>query len=223
MKSIEIAVSDEIRNVCPDFRGAAVFAKVKNSKYDEELWNYISIFTQMYRDKYTLESLKEIPAISATRQAYKRCGKDPSRYRPSSEALCRRILKGDALYQINTLVDLINVVSIRCGHSIGGFDADKIRGEKVELCIGKAGQPYEGIGRGSLNIEGLPVYNDAIGGIGTPTSDNERTKIELSTSSLLAIINAYNGDIGLESEVLFMIELLKKYTDATDIVVKYFE
>ena len=61
-------------------------------------------------------------------------------------------------------------------YSIGGFDADKFVGDTLTLGVGRAGEPYEGIGRGLLNIEGLPVYRDAEGGVGTPTSDNERTK-----------------------------------------------
>lgn len=221
-RKITIKVSDEIRCACPDFKGAAVSATVKNSEYNNELWNYIAIFTQLYCEKYTIDSIKEMPAIQATRQAYKRCGKDPSRYRPSSEALCRRILKGNSLYQINTLVDLINVASLESGHSIGGFDMDKIEGDSLELCIGKPGQPYEGIGRGELNIEGMPVYNDAVGGIGTPTSDNERTKIDLSTTHLLAIMNGYSGGDGLDNNVHFMVDLLKKYVEATDIEIVYF-
>lgn len=85
------------------------------------------------------------------------------------------------------------------GYSIGGFDADKIVGDALVLGIGKAGEPYEGIGRGELNIEGMPVYRDAVGGIGTPTSDNERTKLELGTTHLLTIINGYSGkrDFGM--------------------------
>ena len=146
--------------------------------------------------------------IHATREAYKKCGKDPSRYRPSGEALCRRILRGISLYQIDTLVDLINLVSIRFGYSIGGFDADKIVGDALVLGIGKAGE---------LNIEGMPVYRDAVGGIGTPTSDNERTKLELGTTHLLTIINGYSGKEGLRDAADYMIELLKEFASAEDI------
>lgn len=163
-RHITIEVSDELRQTCPDFRGAAVFAVVRNSGYNEELWKRIAEFTEAYRARYTTDSIKDMPSIQGTRQAYKKCGKDPSRYRPSSEALCRRILRGIPLYQIDTLVDLINLASINCGHSIGGFDMDKIEGDKLVLGIGKAGEPYEGIGRGELNIEGMPVYRDAVGG-----------------------------------------------------------
>ena len=72
-------------------------------------------------------------------QAYKRLGKDPNRYRPSAEALRRRILRGLPLYKIDTLVDIVNLVSIRSGYSIGGFDADKIVGG-LELVSEKRGK-----------------------------------------------------------------------------------
>ncbi len=219
---LTIKVSEEIRRVCPDFAGAAIDAKVKNTPYNEGLWRAIDKFTIEYREKYTVDSIKSMPAIQATRQAYKRCGKDPSRYRPSSEALCRRILRGIPLYRIDTLVDLINLVSIRSGYSIGGFDADKIQGDTLILGIGKSGEPYEGIGRGELNIEGMPVYRDAVGGIGTPTSDNERTKIELGTTHLLAIINGYDGKGGLADAVEYMQSLLREYTDSEGGTVLYF-
>lgn len=204
-------ISDEIRKACPQFRGLAILADVHNTAYCEPLWQEIEHFTQEYRQRYTTESIKTMRPIQATREAYKRCGKDPSRYRPSAEALCRRILKGSPLYQIDTLVDLINVVSIASGYSIGGFDADKIEGDSLTLGIGRAGEPYEGIGRGELNIEGMPVYRDARGGIGTPTSDNERTKLTLQTTRLLTIINGYSGEDGLREAGDYMQELLSRY------------
>lgn len=209
--TFKIEVSDEILRACPGFKGLAVFATVENSAFCQPLWDEIEHFTEDYRKRYTTESIKQMRPIQATREVYKRCGKDPSRYRPSAEALCRRILKGSSLYQINTLVDLINVVSIASGFSIGGFDADKIEGNRLVLGIGCAGEPYEGIGRGKLNIEGLPVYRDALGGIGTPTSDNERTKLDLSTTRLLAVINGYSGEEGLVEAGNYLQELLRKY------------
>lgn len=223
MKMLNIVVSDELKSAWPQFKGAAVFAEVKNTAYNEALWKKIESFTELYRSRYTVDSIKEMPAIQATRQAYKKCGKDPSRYRPSSEALCRRILRGLSLYRIDTLVDLINLASINSGHSIGGFDLDKIQGDSLVLGIGKAGEPYEGIGRGTLNIEGMPVYRDAVGGVGTPTSDNERTKLSLDTTHLLAIMNAYSGNDGLEESVNFMIGLLKEFAEAKDVRLVYFE
>lgn len=216
---IHIQCSEEIKRVCPEFKGMALEATVANTPYSESLWKEIGRFTLEYREKYTVDSIKEMPSIQATRTAYKRCGKDPSRYRPSGEALCRRLLRGLELYKVDTVVDLINLVSIASGYSIGGFDADKFEGDTLTLGIGRAGEPYEGIGRGELNIEGMPVYRDAVGGVGTPTSDNERTKLSLETTHLLAIVNGYDGDaVHLQETIDYMKALLEKYADGREFV-----
>ena len=220
---MRIIVSEEIKNACPQFAGIAVAATVKNTPFCKDLWRQIDEFTVRYRETYTTDSIKDMVTIRATREAYKKCGKDPSRYRPSGEALCRRILRGIALYQIDTLVDLINLVSIRFGYSIGGFDSDKFEGDVLTLGIGKADEPYEGIGRGMLNIEGMPVYRDAIGGVGTPTSDHERTKLSLETTHLLAIINGYSGKEGLQEAAEYMVELLKEFASAENVQLIAFE
>ena len=157
----QITVSNEIKKCCPDFKGAAVYAHVHNTPFSEGLWQEINAFDAELKACSKIEDIKKQPVIAATREAYKQCGKDPARYRPSAEALRRRLLRGIPLYQIDTLVDLINLVSLKTGFSIGGFDADKITGEALELGIGRVGEPFEGIGRGELNIEGLPVYRDA--------------------------------------------------------------
>lgn len=213
---MKIIVSDEIESICPEFVGACVEAEVVNSPYCEELWQEINAIGDRFRTTLTTESLKEMSSISATRRVYKACGKDPSRYRPASEALIRRMLQGKTLYQIDTLVDLINLASIAFGYSIGGFDADKFVGDTLTLGIGREGEPYEGIGRGMINIHGLPVYRDAEGGIGTPTSDNERTKIDINTCRLLVLINGYDGN---EARVLenarYILDLLQKYCQSS--------
>lgn len=218
----QLKVSAEIKEACPVFVGAAIFAAVKNTTFSEGLWKEISAFTEELTTTTRVEDIKCQPVIAATREAYKRCGKDPGRYRPSAEALRRRLIRGIPLYQIDTLVDLINLVSLRTGHSIGGFDADKIEGNDLELGIGKAGEPFEGIGKGVLNIEGLPVYRDVIGGIGTPTSDNERTKMDIETTHILAIVNGYNGKEGLKEAAEMIQSLLKKYSESDGGEILYF-
>ncbi|MGN1255558.1 MAG: B3/4 domain-containing protein [Bacteroidaceae bacterium] len=190
---MKINVDEEIRRACPDFVGLAVSISIINSPFCPALWDEINRELEEYRQRFTTESIKDMPSIQATRRTYKALGKDPSRYRPSGEALVRRTLQGKDLYQIDTAVDLINLASIAYGYSIGGFDADKIQGEELTLGVGREGEPYEGIGRGPVNICGLPVYRDNMGGIGTPTTDHERTKLSLSTTHLLAIVNGYDG------------------------------
>lgn len=219
---MNITVSEEIKLACPIFRGAAVYAEVTNTTFCEGLWEEINAFTEQLTTTTVAEDIKLQPVIAATREAYKRCGKDPSRYRPSAEALRRRLMRGLALYQIDTLVDLINLVSLRTGYSIGGFDADKIQGTNLVLGIGRADEAFEGIGRGVLNIEGLPVYRDLTGGIGTPTSDNERTKMDIETRHILAIINGYNGSDGLEEAAEMIRDLLKRYASSDGGSIQYF-
>ena len=209
---MKIIVSEEIKQVCPGFVGAAVEAQVTNSPYSQELWDEIHEWEQRFRKELTTESLKELSGIAATRRVYKACGKDPSRYRPASEQLIRRMLQGKELYQIDSLVDLVNLASIVYGYSIGGFDADKIVGDTLTLGIGREGEPYEGIGRGLLNIAGLPVYRDQQGGVGTPTSDNERTKMTLQTTHLLVLINGYDGrEDRVRQNAEFIQQLVRRY------------
>ena len=212
---MHIIVSQEIESVCPAFVGAAVEAQVVNTPYSEELWDDIHALEERFRQELTTESLKDLPSIAATRRVYKACGKDPSRYRPASEQLIRRMLQGKELYQIDTLVDLINLASIAYGYSIGGFDADKFVGDTLTLGVGREGEPYEGIGRGMLNIAGLPVYRDAEGGVGTPTSDHERTKITMATTHLVVLINGYDGnEQRVADNAHFIQELLRKYAQS---------
>lgn len=212
----KINISKEILDVCPQFNLAAINCKVKNSKHNDALWQEIDNFISKFTKNYSMPEIKNRPPIQATREVYKQLGKDPNRYRPSGEALCRRLLKGQGLYQIDTLVDLINLVSLKHGYSIGGFDADKIEGD-ITLGVGRAGEAFEAIGRGAMNIEGMPVYRDSVGGIGNPSSDEERTKITSDTTNLLMLINGYSGGEGLQEAADYSIDLLKKYADAEEI------
>ena len=221
MRTINVVVSDEIHVACPDFTGCMVRAQIKNTTYNAELWQEIEEETSRLAVEYTTESIKLISGIAATRNAYKRCGKDPTRYRPSCEQLIRRIVQKKGLYQIDTVVDLVNLASIRYAYSIGGFDLDKVAGDTVVLGIGREGEPYEGIGRGTLNIAGMPVYRDEIGGIGTPTSDHERTKLSLDTKNFLAFVNGYDGNAeNTKACGLFIAHMLEKYADASGISVE---
>lgn len=213
---VNIEIEEGFRRACPGFCGVAISADIVNSEPDDALWCEIDSRVAAYREAYTVDSVKDIDAIRATRDAYRALGKDPSRYRTSAEALCRRVLRGMQLYRVSTVVDLVNLVSMETGYSIGGFDADKIVGDRLVLGVGRDGEPYEGIGRGPLNIASLPVYRDGAGGIGTPTSDNERTKIDLATSHLLLIVNSY-GATSPDDAAEELEALLLKYASASNI------
>ena len=213
---MKVSISSYVRESCPSLQAGIIRANVINSPTGDELWDELQAEAARIASVYATDTLSQRPAIAGTRKAYKTFGKDPARYRVSSEALCRRAIRGLDLYRINTLVDLINVVSMRSGYSIGGFDASRIEGD-MTLGVGTADDVFHGIGRGILNIEGMPVYRDNVGGVGTPTSDEERTKITLETTQLLITINAYTPEMPLEECIQWTIELLKKYAQATDI------
>jgi DNA/RNA-binding domain of Phe-tRNA-synthetase-like protein len=219
---IPITLSAGIARACPGLCILALSCEVKNTASDPELWVEISRREEQMRQTMQLEDVNQWLPVKATRQAYRKLGKDPNRYRPSAEALCRRILRGLPLYRIDTLVDIVNLVSIQSGYSIGAFDVDKIRGNRLELGVGQEGEAYNAIGRGGLNISGLPVYRDEAGGIGTPTSDEERTKIEASTTRLLLLINGYSGPEGLQEAGDHASALLQQYVSATRIEMSFY-
>jgi DNA/RNA-binding domain of Phe-tRNA-synthetase-like protein len=212
---IDVRIEPVIAAAAPALEVLTIEAEVTNRPTPEALSALLDKEVRLIADSYEMAMINKRPAIAATRAAYKALGKEPNRYRPSSEALCRRVVKGMGLYRIDALVDMVNLLSMRSGHSIGGFDADKIDGPVITLGRGEAGEPYEGIGRGMLNIEGMPVYRDATGGIGTPTSDNERTKIDLSTRRLLMVVNAYgSSEVTMAEFVEQARGLLEEFCDA---------
>ena len=219
---MQVIIEQEIREACPDVKIGLIRADVVNSETPDELWTEIEEASKRIRESYELSWINKRPAIVANRNLYKRMGKDPNRYRVSSEALCRRVVKGLELYRINALVDLINLVSMCSGYSIGGFDADKIVGDTVTLGVGRSGEKFEGIGRGLLNVEGLPLYRDAAGGIGSPTSDEERTKITLETTRLQMQIYAFGEEMPLDDTIEWSVSLLEKYTSAKNVQIDIF-
>ncbi len=219
---MEIRFDDTIRGAAPGLTVVTVESDVTNVETSDELWSLLVRACDDIRSVTELSDINKRPGIKATRDVYKALGKEPNRYRPSSEALCRRAVKGKELYRINALVDLINVLSLLSGYSIGGFDASKIDGDVLTLGVGREGEPFEAIGRGMLNICGMPVYRDNTGGIGTPTSDNERTKLDLSTTRLLMCINIYGEEMPADDVAGMAVNLLEKYAEANNITINYF-
>lgn len=204
----KIKISERIKTKLPDLKLGVIMADVIYENYNENLWQEINKEIKRIEALSSAE-IKEIPQISSTRQAYKILGKEPSRYRPSSEALMRRIMQGKGLYKISNLVDTINYISISTGYSIGGYDADKIDGD-ISLDIGD-NKEYKAIGRGVLNVEFLPVFYDNQGAFGSPTSDSERTMITEKTTNVLWIVMNFGNHQNFEEDLQKCVESLKKY------------
>jgi DNA/RNA-binding domain of Phe-tRNA-synthetase-like protein len=141
------------------------------------------------RQRFGQGPSSEVPGVSDARTLYKALGMDPTKTRPSNEALLRRALKGESLYRINTLVDALNLVSLREQLPFGLYDRDRLR-PPVALRRGVAGEGYEGIRKGRVNVEGRPVLVDSEGAFGNPSSDSLRTSIRLDTRSALIVAYA---------------------------------
>jgi DNA/RNA-binding domain of Phe-tRNA-synthetase-like protein len=141
------------------------------------------------RGKFTVESLAEAEPIVAVRAMFRGWGMDPSKYRPSSEALLRRVVQGKGLYNVSNVVDLSNLGSIENGWPYGVYNRAAISGE-VYLRLGAAGEKYEGIGRRVWHLEGRPVLGDSVGPFGSPISDSTRTQVQEAVSQTLTVIYA---------------------------------
>lgn len=218
MREFEIKFDAALQQAAPALQVIVVQADVENCPTSDALWTEIEVEAARIAATYAMADIRHRPAIDATRVAYKALGKEPNRYRPSAEALCRRAVGGGGLYRTLTCIDLINLLSMATGVSIGGFDEDHIEGDTLTLGVGRAGEPYAAIGRGELNIEHLPVFRDAAGGIGTPTSDNERTKLSPSTRHLLMTINLYGRGEHTPQQVLEMTEdLLARHAGVSNV------
>ncbi len=144
------------------------------------------------RDRYGDGRSSQVPGVEQARLLYKALGLDPTKTRPSNEALLRRALRGETLYRINTLVDALNLVSLREQLPYGLYDLDRLT-PPILLRTGRAGEAYEGIRKGPVHVEGRPVLADAFGAFGNPSSDSARTSISIETRNALVIAYAPAG------------------------------
>ena len=125
----------------------------------------------------------ELPSVDRARALYRRFGTDPTRMRPSSEALLRRLKKGEPLPRINSLVDVANALSVQLQVPVGLYDLGKVRGEELVIRLGTDGETYEGIGKEKVNVGGRICVADSEGPCGNPSADSQRTMITTSTES----------------------------------------
>lgn len=207
----EITISQEFTSAWPNIQLQIIECAVKMEQHNRQLWQKIEHLSAQLRESVKIEEISQQAAIAASRKAYRALGKDPARYRLSAEALMRRVVKGNSLYQINNVVDIVNLVSATSGFSIGGYDLDKINGP-ITLGVGKLDEPYQAIGRGELNIENLPVLRDQSGAFGTPTSDSVHTSVTLNTKHFLMVFFGFGANEKLNEAVELAETLLSEFT-----------
>ncbi len=206
----EISICPALKTLAPDLVLGCLCADVKVEKHNEALWREIDQHLTRLIATIKPEQIGTVPQIAAMRSAYKALGKDPSRYRGSAEALLRRVLSGKGLYQINSAVDINNLVSLESLNPAGMYDLERTT-PPIELRIGAAGESYKGIGKDLINIESLPVFADVASPFGSPTSDSERAMVTLQTRKVLMVVFSFTGPQGLEHWVSRASELLRRY------------
>jgi DNA/RNA-binding domain of Phe-tRNA-synthetase-like protein len=212
----EIKIAAELKAKCPNAALGCVEAEVVTGATPPGLEEALHACEGRIAKLPEPRAVLEAAAILATRSGYKALGKDPARYRGSAEALLRRLIAAKGMPRINNVVDVINLVSVESRLPIGLYDLAHVEGA-IEFRAGRAGETYKGIGKYDLNLEGLPLFADAQGPHGSPTSDSERTMVTADTSRVLAIIVSFGGTLGLDNAIKRMKELLEAFCSAKNL------
>ncbi len=180
--TLDVALRNKIQIV------VALFENLRCRKKNDEIWRLYEILKKEYREKYSTPSAA-LTILQPARKLYKAFGIEPTKTRPSSEALFRRVIRGKGVYQINSIVDCANYCSLKFLLPIGLYDADKVQGD-ILLSIGNERAGYEGIGKEWVNVEKRIALYDQQGPFGNPSSDSARTKITEITHRVIWVIFA---------------------------------
>lgn len=199
-----LIIDKTMKEIWPDTRVGCLQYRVKVEKKNEELWKYLKkdIFKKT-RDAIFDNGTNEIPNVKESRAAYKAFGKDP-------------IGQGKGLYEVNTVVDVNNLISIESGFSVGSYDVSQIS-EELVFRIGQKGETYKGIGKDEIKIEALPVLADKDGAIGSSTSDSERAMITEDVTEVLTLIYSFSGNNDLEKALEYGRKYLEEYAGAQNL------
>ena len=195
----EVKIDPQLRNVYPKIRlGVMRFTAVVRES-DGQFWHYMDeqVLPQV-RQAIEGKEWSEIPGIRGSRAAYKAFGRNPGRYRVSSEALIRRVRRGDELYRINSVVDVNNLLSVTSGLSVGSYDLDKLRGA-VTLRKAEAGEGYTGIGKDFIDMENMLVLADDECIFGSSMSDSTRAMVTEATRNVLVVVYCFEDSIDLSA------------------------
>ncbi len=213
---MRVTIDAELKKKCPRTVLGCVTAEVEAGESPAGLIEELRACEEKTLNLPEPRAILESPEITATRRAYKALGKDPARYRGSGEALLRRVIAGKGLPHINAVVDVINLASVESRLPIGLYDLAQVSGD-IAFRAGRAGETYKGIGKYDLNLEGLPLFADALGPHGSPTSDSERTMVTSATTQVLAIIVSFGGAELLPRWTQRLKELFQSYAAGKEI------
>jgi DNA/RNA-binding domain of Phe-tRNA-synthetase-like protein len=207
----------EIKIELPDVKLGVVEADgLRVAPADEALARLMDEICERKRREFTVESLAEAEPTRAVRAMFRAWDMDPSKYRPSSEALLRRIVQEKGLYRVWNVVDAGNVSSIETGWPLGTYDRARI-GAPIAFRHGTAGESYEGIGKRTWHLDGRPVLADPEGPFGSPISDSTRSMITEAARDVLIVIYAPASapDASIEVAMSRLGERLAQFGGAT--------
>jgi DNA/RNA-binding domain of Phe-tRNA-synthetase-like protein len=213
---LDIKISKQLKSKWNNVAIGSLQADIVVKESDNLLIEKLDAACNEFASNHIVEDISKLQVIADSRKAYKAIGKDPARYRLSSEALLRRIVKEKGIYKINNIVDINNLLSISSFYSICAFDITKLN-PPIEFTIGTKEDEYYGIGRGLLNIENLPVFEDQSGKFGSPTSDSERVKITNETTTISMNIISFSGVNDLDFRLNQLKEYLIHFAEAKNI------
>lgn len=193
----DVRIDSQLYKTYPEIRLGAIRFRADVKESDEKFWTFMNtVVLPQVRTDIEGKEWNEIPGIRGSRAAYKAFGRNPGRYRVSSEALIRRVRRGDELYHINSVVDVNNLISVKSGLSVGSYDLDKIHGSIV-LRKAMQGEGYTGIGKDFLDMENMLVLADEDGIFGSSMSDSTRAMVTEQAKNILAVIYCFENDLDL--------------------------
>lgn len=194
-----VSIDKDLFKVYPEIRLGLLRFHADVHEPDDNFWSFMNeeVLPHVRHDIEGKE-WSEIPGIKGSRAAYKAFGRNPGRYRVSSEALIRRVRRGDELYHINSVVDVNNLISVRSGLSVGSYDLSQVHGA-IKLRKAEQGEGYTGIGKDFLDMENMLVLADDDGIFGSSMSDSTRAMVTDNATDILVVIYCFENDIDLDA------------------------
>lgn len=194
--------------------GYIQFTSVKNEKSNDIIDSTMEATCNVIKKKFpTPEAILEDTVVTATRKLFSSVGRDPTKERPSGEALIRRVVKGKGVYRISIVVDINNVVSLLSGFPCGVYDSEKLEGKEISVLLGAPGQEYEGLGGRKVETDNRILTADSKSIFGGPTADSARTQVTAETKEVLMLIYCPPGiEIPMLKATMEKASLLMKHS-----------
>jgi DNA/RNA-binding domain of Phe-tRNA-synthetase-like protein len=185
---LEIRIAKDLSELIPNFKlGVIFYSGIKIGESPQMLKGRLQLFQESIFFDLEGSSVAELEGLKEWRQIFKTTGKDPNRYRPSVEALYRRIGKQNFLPSVQSAIDLNNFFSLQYQVPIGIYDIDQLKGD-ISVRLGKSNEEYTGLNGRSNSLDKLIVSSDQLGPFGSPFVDSSRASVSETTTNALQLI-----------------------------------